>query len=140
MKVARRSRPKPADALPVLARLGAEGTVGLSPPAGEAAIRQMQAAAKRDLGGSVPDGFVAFLRVANGACFKAAEDMVPENLDIDHPEVIVLGNDGNSAYYVFDKRDGRFHTINLGFPDERYESYDSFDEMLIGVLRGQQVL
>jgi hypothetical protein len=145
MKVARRPELKPTDALPVLARLGVEGTVDLAPPASEAAIRRMQATAKRDLGGPVPDGFVTFLRVANGAqingaYFKEAEHLVPENLDIDLPEVIVLGNDGNSAYYVFDKRDGRFHTINLGCPDEQFESYDSFAEMLIGVLREQRVL
>lgn len=142
-----RSEPKPADALPTIARLGAEklGAVYLRPKASEVAIRQMQTAAKRNLGEVVPDAYVAFLRITNGvqingAYFKEAENLVPENLDIDHPEFIVLGNDGNMAYYVFDKRDRRFHTINLGFPDERFESYDSFDEMLIGVLEEQQEL
>jgi hypothetical protein len=145
--MARRPKLKPAEALPTLARLGADEkrAVYLRPRASEAAIRRMQAAAQRDLGEPVPDAYVALLRIANGvqiqgAFFKEAENLVPENLDIDHPEIIVLGNDGNMAYYVFDKRDRRFHTINLGFPDERFESYDSFDEMLIGVLKEQQVL
>jgi len=143
--MARRPKLKPADALPTLARLGAEGAVYLAPKASEAAIRRMQAAAKRDLGEPVPPAYVALLRIANGvqiqgAFFKEAENLVPENLDVNHPEIIVLGNDGNMAYYVFDKRDRRFHTINLGFPDERFESYDSFEEMLIGVLKEQQVL
>jgi len=104
----------------------------------------MQSAAKRDLGEPVPDAYVALLRIANGmqiqgAFFKEAENLVSENLDINHPEIIVLGNDGSMAYYVFDKRDRRYHTINLGFPDERFESYDSFEEMLIGVLKEQGV-
>jgi SMI1 / KNR4 family (SUKH-1) len=142
--MARKPKLKPADALPTLIRLGAERAVYLAPKASEAAIRRMQAAAKRDLGEPVPDSYVALLRIANGmqiqgAVFKEAENLVPENLDINHPEVIVLGNDGNMAYYVFDKRDRRFHTINLGFPDERFESYDSFEEMLIGVLKEQGV-
>jgi len=142
--MARRPKLKPADVLPTLARLGAEDIVYLAPKASEAAIRRMQVAAKRDLGEPIPEAYVALLRVANGiqiqgASFKEAEKLVPENLDVNHPEVIVLGNDGNMAYYVFDKRDRRFHTINLGFPDERFETYDSFEEMLIGVLKEQGV-
>jgi hypothetical protein len=142
--MARRPKLDPADALPTLVRLGVEGKVSLAPRATELAIRQMQAAAKRDLQEPVPDAYVALLRIANGiqiqgAFFKEAENLVPENLDINHPEIIVLGNSGNMAYYVFDKRDKRFHTINLGFPDERFESYDSFEEMLIGVMKEQGV-
>jgi hypothetical protein len=142
--MARRPKLKPADALPMLIRLGAEGAVYLAPKASEAAIRRMQAAAKRDLGEPVPEAYVALLRIANGAqiqgaFFKEAENLVSENLDINHPEIIVLGNDGNMAYYAFDKRDRRFHTINLGFPDERFEPYDSFEDMLIGVLKEQGV-
>jgi SMI1 / KNR4 family (SUKH-1) len=142
--MARRPKLKPADALPTLVRLGAERAVYLAPKASEAAIRRMQAAAKRDLGEPIPEAYVALLRIANGiqiqgAFFKEAENLVPENLDINHPEIIVLGNDGNMAYYVFDKRDKRFHTIDLGFPDERFESYDSFEDMLIGVLKEQGV-
>ena len=138
-------RLKPGEVLPALIRLAAEGALYLAPKANEDSIQRMQADAERDLGEPVPEGYVAFLRVANGAqiegaCFKEAENLVPENLDINHSEVIVLGNEGNMAYYVFDRRDRRFHTINLGFPDERFESYDSFEEMLIGVLKEQQVL
>ena len=49
-------------------------------------------------------------------------------------QVIVLGNDGNVAEYVFDKRDGRFHTINMGFPDEKFATFDTFEDMLSAVL------
>jgi hypothetical protein len=145
--MARHPKLKPADALPTLARLGADKqrAVYLRPKASEAAIRRMQTAAKRNLSELVPDAYVALLRITNGvqingAFFKEAENLVPENLDINHPDIIVLGNEGNVAYYVFDKRDRRFHTINLGFPDERFESYDSFEGMLIGVLKEQQAL
>ena len=41
--------------------------------------------------------------------------------------------------YVFDKRDRRFHTITMGFPDERQASFQTFEEMLSTVLREQQV-
>jgi len=70
----------------------------------------------------------------NGADFKTAEGLVLENLDVPRPEVIVLGNDGNVAEYVFDKRDGRFHTINMGFPDEKFATFDTFEDMLSAVL------
>lgn len=135
---------KADEAFPTLIRLGAKGSVHLPPKASEEAIRLMQTAAKRELGETVPDSYVSLLRIANGiqiqgAYFKEAENLVAENLDIDHPEVIVLGNDGNMANYVFDKRDRRFHTINLGYPDERFQSYDSLEEMLIGVLKEQGV-
>jgi hypothetical protein len=105
----------------------------------------MQAAARRELETPVPDGYLTLLRITdgvqiNGAYFKEAENLVPENLDVHHPEIIVLGNDGSMAQYVFDKRDNLFHTINMGFPDERFESFDSFEALLLAVMTEQQVL
>src|SRR5215471_4640213 len=124
-----------ADALTILARLGGDPVSGvyLQPVADEVAIRRMQAAARRGLGEPVPDGYVALLRVTNGvqingAYFKPAERLVPENLDVLRPEIIVLGTEGNMAEFVFDRRDRRFHTINMGFPDERFASFGSFAE------------
>lgn len=119
--------------------------VYLSLGCGEDAIRQLQDAAKRDLGERVPDSFVRLLRVTNGvqingAYFKSAENLVAENLDVPRPEIMVLGVDGNMAEYIFDRRDRRFHVINMGFPDERFESFDTFEELLLAVLREQQVL
>ena len=102
----------------------------------------MQASAKRDLGGSVPEGYVNLLRATNGvqingAYFKEAENLVLENLDLGRPEVMVLGTDGGMAEYIFDTRDRRFHTINMGFPDERFASFDTFEELLLAVLKEQ---
>jgi hypothetical protein len=138
---------KAANALATLARLGSDPMSGvdLQPAANEAAIRRMQTAARRDLGEPVPVEYAALLRVTNGvqvngAYFKSAEDLVPENLDVPRPEVIVLGTEGNVAEFVFDRRDRRFHTINMGFPDERLASFGSFAELLAAVLREQQVL
>jgi hypothetical protein len=51
-----------------------------------------------------------------------------------------LGNSGNHAEFVFDRRDRKFHTINMGFPDERLATFDRLGELLIAVLREQQVL
>lgn len=135
------------DQLMTLARLGGDptGSVYLQPAADEAAICRMQTAARRDLGEPVPDEYVALLRVTNGVqingvYFKSAEHLVPENLDVPRPEVIILGTEGNVAEFVFDRRDRRFHTINMGFPNERFASFGSFAELLADVLREQQVL
>ena len=67
------------DSLAMLLQLGGTPASGvhLQPAADEAAIRQMQAAARRDLGEPVPDEYTALLRVTNGvqvncAYFKSA--------------------------------------------------------------------
>jgi hypothetical protein len=111
---------------------------------GEDALRKLQAAARQHLGEEVPESYIRLLRLTNGlqingAYFKEAENLVLENLDVTHPEIIVLGNSGNVVEYVFDKRDRRFHTINMGFPDERFASFQTFEEMLSTVLTEQQV-
>lgn len=138
---------KASSALMALVRLGSSPTSGvyLNAAADEHAIHEMQAAAQRDLGDQIPEGYVALLRVTNGvqingAYLKTAEHLVPENLDVLRPEVIVLGLEGNMAEFVFDRRDRQFHIINLGFPDERFASFETFDELLATVLREQQIL
>jgi hypothetical protein len=145
--MAPRDEIRAADALPTLARLGANAMSGvhLNQAASEAAIRQMQDAALQDLGESVPESYVALLRITNGvqvdnAYFKTAEYLVLENLDVPRPEIIVLGSSGNNAEFVFDRRDRKFHRINMGFPDERFASFGTFEELLIAVMREQNVL
>jgi len=130
-----------------LARFGGGPSSGVyvRSAAGEEAIRRMQEVALRDLCESIPDEYIALLRITNGvqingAHFKSSEHLVPENLDVPRPEIIVLGTEGNIAEFVFDRRDRRFHTINMGFPDERFASYGSFAELLAAVLQEQQVL
>lgn len=44
------------------------------------------------------------------------------------------------AEFVFDRRDRQFHTINMGFTDERFASFDSFGGLLAAVLQEQQVV
>jgi hypothetical protein len=133
--------------LAMLSRLASEprSTVYLQPPASEAAIAAMQAAASRELGDAVPGGYLALLRASNGlqingAYFKEAENLVPENLDAPREAVIVLGNQGNVSECVFDRRDGRFHIVAMGAEDERLASFDTFAEMLLAVMRDEQVL
>jgi len=129
-----------------LTRLARESMgVYLQAAANETAIRRMQEAARQDLGEAVPEEYAEFLRFSNGvqinnSYFKTAEHLVLENLDVPRPEIIVLGNDGNVAEFVFDRRDRKFHTIHMGFPDDRYASFGTFAEMLTTVLREQQVL
>jgi hypothetical protein len=132
--------------LDVLARLGADlgSGVYLRPGCDEAAILQLQAAAEHALGEVFPAGFVRLLRLTNGvqingAYFKEVENVVAENLDVPHPDIIVLGTEGNMAEFVFDKRDRQFHIINMGFPDERFNSFTTFEELLLAVLKEQQV-
>lgn len=119
--------------------------VYLQPGATEAAIERMQADAQRDLGERVPESYAALLRTTNGiqingAYFKSAENLVAENVDLSTLEVIVLGDEGNHAWFVFDRRDRRFHTVNLGFLDERFASFDALGELLVSVMREQQVV
>jgi hypothetical protein len=135
------------DVLRTISDLGAtqQGSVFLRDGASEEAIDVMQAAARRVLGEAVPDSYAAFLRISNGvqisgAYLLGAETLVPENEDLYCPEVIILGNEGNMVYYVFDRRDKRFYTITQGDPDERHESYDSFEDMLMGILKEQNAL
>ena len=133
--------------LVVLARLGMKPGSGvhLNRGCSEDALRELQAGARKHLGEEVPESYVCLLRLTNGmfingADFKRAEHLVLENLDMTLPEVIVLGNSGNVAQYVFDKRDRRFHIINLGFPDEKFASFETFEDMLSTVLVEQQVV
>jgi hypothetical protein len=130
------------DTVAMLLAFGAEPSSGvyLNQPASKDSIRAMQVAAVRDLGVSVPDGYLQLLRATDGvqinnAYFKSAEYLVPENLDAYHAGVIVLGNSGNNAWFIYDTRDSRFHITNLGFPDERFKSFDTFDAMLREVMR-----
>lgn len=135
-----------ADPFKLIIRLGeARRGVYVKPPADEAALRKLEIDSKRELGEQVPAEYVEMLRLSNGfqincAYFMSAEDIVPLNLDVLYEEIIRLGNAGSLADFVFDKRDRRFHTINLGFPDERFSSYDTFKEMLAAVMKEQQVL
>jgi hypothetical protein len=138
-----------ADTSQVLQTLRAVALSGqpvyVQPPATEEAVNAMQAAALRDLGERVPDGYIALLQVANGAqinaaYFKEAENLVPENLDVQRGNVIVLGHEGNTAEYVFDRRDRRYHIVNMGAEDERLASFATFEEMLQAVMKQQQVL
>jgi hypothetical protein len=145
--MARKDKLTPGEVQSALTRLVGDKVraIHLRPRASEAAIQSMQKDARRDLGEPVPEEYLSLLRITNGlqingAYFKEAENLVLENLDLSFPEIIVLGNDGNMAQYVFDKRDRRFHTINMGFPDEKFESFDTFDEMLLAVMREQQAL
>jgi Gamma-glutamyl cyclotransferase, AIG2-like len=128
-----------------LARLGAdpERAVYLRPGAGEAAILNLQRAARTRLGEQVPESFVRLLRLTNGAqingaFFKEAENLVLENLDVPRPDLIVLGNAGNVDEYVFDTRDRHFHIVTFGFEDERVASFRTFEELLLRVFRDQE--
>lgn len=115
------------------------------PPASEPALRAMQAAARGRLGEPVPDQYVALLRLTNGlwvenTVFKSAAHLVPENLDVLRPEVIALGHEGNTAEFVFDRRDRRYHIIIPGHVNERFASFDRLDDLLARVLEEQGVL
>jgi hypothetical protein len=135
------------DAIAKLLALGGDPSSGvyLNQPAREAVIRDMQVEAVRDLGGTVPDGYLRLLRATDGVqidngSFKTTGGLVAENLDLDHPGVIVIGNSGNNAWFIYDTRDSRFHITNFGFPDERFKSFDTFDAMLLEVMREQGVV
>ncbi len=119
--------------------------VYLQPPCEEAALIRMQTDAKRHLGEEIPESYVQFLRLTNGAqfdgaFFKKGEDLVPENLDAPDARVIRLGNSGNVDDYVFDRRDRTFNVVSFGDPDSRFSSFPTFEGLLHDVLWQQQIL
>lgn len=127
--------------------LGDDPTSGvyLEPGCDNNAIGRLQALAVKELKEKLPEGFVRLLRLTNGAqingaYFKTAEHLVAENLDLALPDVIVLGNSGNVSEFIFDKRDKKFHAVKMGFPDEKLASYESFEALLLAVLKEQQVI
>src|ERR1700722_4900649 len=95
--------------LEMLTRLARDSmSVDLQTAANDTAIQRMKEAARKDLGEPVPEEYLEFLRFSNGiqidgVYFKTAEHLVLENLDVPRPEIIVLGNEGNIAEFVFDR-------------------------------------
>jgi len=71
---------------------------------------------------------------------EPADEDALEKLDVPRPEIIVPGDQRNTVQNDFVRRDRRFHRINMGFPDEPFESFDTFEELLLAVMRNQQVL
>lgn len=63
-----------------------------------------------------------------------------ENLDVPIPEVIVLGNRGNVDHLIHDRRDQRFAMINMGFGDERWAAFETFADLLVEVMKLEDVL
>ena len=127
-----------------LVQLGSvpESGVYLRSACDDTVIKQLQSDAQRSLGEEVPESYTDLLRITNGvqingAYFKEAENLVPENLDVPYSTSIVLGNEGNVAEYVFDKRDRKFHSIAMGFPDEKLAAFSTFEEMLLVILKEQ---
>ncbi len=130
-----------------LQRIGSQRALGvfLRPPASAAAIRQMQADAQEAWGEPVLEEYLVLLRITNGvqingAYFKEAENLVLENRDVFDPQIIVLGNSGSVDWYVFDRQDRQFHITTMGSPNDRFDTFRSFAELLNAVLIQQRVL
>ena len=130
-----------------LKRLGSQRAIGvyLRPPASAAAIRQMQADAQEAWGEPVPEEYLVLLRITNGvqingAYFKEAANLVPENKDVFDPQVMVLGNSGSVDWYLFDRQDRQFHITTMGSPNDRFGSFQTFAALLNAVFSQQQVL
>ena len=146
----------PANVIATLVRLNADRQNGvftileygacLEPPAPSPVVRRMQQSAERDLGVPVPDSYAALLLMSNGlffngARFKPAERLVHENLAAPLAGVVVLGqwyHGDNRVYeFVYDPHDDRFHVVPEGKPDERLESFDTLEELLVAVVEGR---
>ena len=104
-------------------------------------IEKLQLAAK-EFGFTIPRSFIRLLKISNGiqinsVFFKEAENLIAENLDLESPEVIVLGNSGNVEAYIFDRRDSKFHTVNFFNFAEKFATYATFEAMLLAIIRVQ---
>ena len=112
----------------------------LKPGCDEIVIDRLQQSARLSLGGDIPEGFIRMLRFTNGlqvdsSHFTNASMLVAENLEIAYsPQIILLGNRGNVDDYIFDRKDRQYHVSSLGYPQERWASFPSFEELLLSIL------
>ena len=129
-----------------LQRLGEDPTSGvvLQPPAYDRAVRRMQERVREETNDAIPDDFVAFLRLANGARIKDAwlkptSDVGRELRDPGWTGV-VIGGVGTDAECEYDWRDRRYHLVRLTPKRERLGSYATFAELLAAMMLGQGVV
>ncbi|WP_146168174.1 SMI1/KNR4 family protein [Pseudomonas mangrovi] len=119
-------------------------SVHLNDSASDSKINELQTVAASQLPGAIPDGYIRFLRVTNGAqienaLFESTDDLISLNLDRNYDSSIFLGGSGNINEYVFDLADHQYHIANLGRPSEKLESFDSFENLLSSVIAGQSI-
>jgi hypothetical protein len=120
-------------------------SVYLSNGASDSDVIKLQLTATKRLSGSIPEGYVRFLRIANGAqienaCFESTTNLIDLNLDINYGRAIVLGGSGGVVEYVFDLVDQQYHTINFGRLSEKLKSFSSFGKLLTSVIVEQGVV
>jgi hypothetical protein len=134
-----------------LQRLGEDPTSGvvLQPPAYDRAVRRMQelvrvASHEAMRNDAMPDDFVDFLRLANGARIKDA--WVSPTSDVGRElrdpgwTCVVVGGVGTDAECEYDWRDRRYHLVRLTPKRERLGSYATFAELLAAMMLGQELL
>lgn len=93
------------------------------------------------LGYPVPQDYLTFLRVCNGAqignvIFLEAQELVPLTIDAGYTGCLILGLSGNHTEFVFEAAVGHYRAINLGHRDEILSSYDGFYDLLGSVMNG----
>ena len=133
-----------------LQRLGEDPTSGvvLQPPAYDRTVRRMQervrtASQEAMRNDAMPDDFVAFLRLANGARIKSAwiqpaSDVGRELRDFGVTSA-VIGGVGTDAECEYDWRDRRYHLVGLTPAREHLASHGTFAELLVALMREQGV-
>lgn len=114
----------------------------LNPGCSDTKIEKLQSAAKKEFGVAIPESFIRLLKISNGiqingVFFKQAENLIAENSDFGSSEVIILGNSGNVEAYIFEQRDKKFYAVNIFNFDERFESYATFEAMLLAIIQKQ---
>ena len=134
---------KSHDALETLSRLASAEHSGvyLNPPCTAQAIAEIQLAAQRAFGKPLPAGVVRLLTLSdgcqiNGVYFHKAAELI-ERLN-HHGGMILLG-DEDTAYFVFDEDDGKFHILLEG-DTEKFKSFDAFEDMLLYVMKDEGVV
>lgn len=131
-----------------LQRFGEDPNSGvvLRTPAYDRAVRRMQERVRWESHETrsitaMPDDFVAFLRLADGARLKdawvlPASDVGRELRDPGWTSVVV-GGVGTDAECEYDWRDGRYHLVRLTPARTRLGSYANFAEVLAALMLGQ---
>lgn len=96
----------------------------LQPPASPSAIAREE----REYGGHLPEDYLQFVRVSNGArtdgnlSILGVEGVVQRNEDYEvrqyMPGFFMIGDDGGGTAIVLDLRDGRIYEVEMGIMDE----------------------
>ena len=133
------------DVFNTISRLAAAENNGvyLRPACSGEILKELQIAAHRSIGESFPGAVISLFALSDGcqinnAYFYKAQNLL-DALNRQCGGMFVPGDD-ETAYLMFDSEDRRFQIILEGATDEKFKSFDTFEELLLRVMKEQAVI